>query len=136
MAIERPALRRRVTVDGPRPAEEVWDRYVHPQRWSEWSPQIRSVRYPADTIAPGTAGSVGGPGGWRARFEIVDVAATGPVRSWSWSVTAAGVRLHLAHTVEATATGCRTGLTVEGFAPAVIAYLPIARLALRRLVGG
>jgi hypothetical protein len=34
----------------------------------------------------------------------------------------------------ATAAGTRTGLTIEGFAPAVIAYLPAARWALRRLV--
>ena len=64
------------------------------------------------------------------------VDATGPVRSWSWSVSLAGVRLVLCHTVEADADGTRTGLTVEGFAPAVLGYLPIARVALLRLVGG
>ena len=48
---------------------------------------------------------------------------------------AAGVRLVLHHTVAAAGTGTRTGLTVAGFAPAVLGYLPLARVALRRLVG-
>ncbi|MEV0561036.1 SRPBCC family protein [Dactylosporangium sp. NPDC050588] len=128
------ALRREVGVEGPRDAGDVWDRYVRPARWPEWSPQIRSVDYARERLAPGTSGVVHGPAGLRVPFQIVDVDETGPVRVWSWTVTAAGVRLHLRHTVRATARGTWTGLTVEGFAPAVLAYLPVARLALRRLV--
>jgi hypothetical protein len=45
------------------------------------------------------------------------------------------VELRLTHTVEAIGTGARTGLTIEGFAPAVVLYLPAARWALGRLVG-
>ncbi|WP_344933352.1 hypothetical protein [Actinoplanes nipponensis] len=56
------------------------------------------------------------------------------MRTWSWTASAAGVRLTLLHTVQATAAGTRTGLTVVGFAPAVAGYLPVARWALRRLV--
>jgi hypothetical protein len=56
------------------------------------------------------------------------------VRFWSWSATAVGVELMLAHTVESVAAGTRTGLTIEGFAPVVAVYLPVARLALHRLV--
>jgi hypothetical protein len=65
---------------------------------------------------------------------VTDVEESGPVRSWSWTASAAGVKLTLVHTVEATAAGTRTGLTIEGFAPAVAIYLPAARWALRRLV--
>ena len=122
---------RRIAVSGPCPPGEVWDRYVRPRRWPEWSPQIRSVRYPGETLQPGTTGVVLGPAGLRVHFRIEEVA---PERSWSWSVTAAGVHLHLVHTVEAAATGTRTGLTVRGPAPVVLLYLPVALLALRRLV--
>lgn len=126
---------RTLTVCGPRAADDVWDRYVRPQRWPEWSPQIRSVSYPEATLRALTSGVVGGPAGLRVGFRVLDVDATGPVRSWSWSASAAGVRLHLRHTVEAVPDGTRTGLTLRGFAPAVLLYLPVARLALRRLVG-
>ncbi len=126
--------RRELSVEGRRDADDVWDRYVRPRRWPEWSPQIRSVDYAPERLAPGTSGVVHGPAGLRVRFRIVDVDASGPVRAWSWTVAAAGVRLALRHTVEATAAGARTGLTVEGPAPVVAAYLPVDRLALRRLV--
>ncbi|MFI5837242.1 hypothetical protein ACIA5A_26565 [Micromonospora sp. NPDC051300] len=58
----------------------------------------------------------------------------GAVREWSWLVTAAGVRSLLRHTVDGTAGAARAGLTIRGFAPAVLLYLPVARWALRRLV--
>ena len=134
MIIDRPALRRRLSVTGPRPADDVWDRYVRPHRWPEWSPQILGVDYPGERLAPGTTGVVHGPLGLRVPFEIRDVDAAAPVRSWLWTVSAAGVRLILSHTVQAVPAGTRTGLTVEGFAPAVVAYLPAAWWALRRLV--
>jgi Polyketide cyclase / dehydrase and lipid transport len=119
---------------GPRPPDDVWDRYVRPQRWPEWSPQIRSVDYPGETLSPDTTGVVHGPAGLRVRFRILDVTADAPVRSWTWAVSAAGVRLRLTHTVEPVAGGTRTGLTVWGPAPVVALYLPVARWALGRLV--
>ena len=134
MTLNWPALRLSMAVRGPRPADDVWDRYVRPQRWPQWSPQIRSVLYPAELLSAQTVGVVRGPAGLRVRFRILDVVTTGPVRSWSWSVWVAGVRLHLRHTVKATPTGTRTDLTVRGFAPAVLLYLPMARWALHRLV--
>jgi hypothetical protein len=129
-----PVLCRSVAVEGPRRADDVWNRYVRPGRWPEWSPQIRSVVYAGDTLSPQTTGYVNGPGGLRVRFRILEVSAADPVRHWAWSVRAFGVRLHLRHTVRATATGTRTELIVRGFAPAVVLYLPVARSALRRLV--
>ena len=124
----------RVAVTGPCPADEVWDRYVRPHRWPEWSPQIRSVTYPHEELRPRTAGVVRAAGGLRAGFAVLEVDASGPVRMWSWSVSMAGIRLRLRHTVEATKEGTRTGLTVGGPMPVVLLYLPLARLALRRLV--
>jgi hypothetical protein len=121
-------------VEGPRAADDVWDRYVRPARWPEWSPQIRSVDYPRERLAPATSGVVHGPAGLPVRFRILDVDEAGPLRRWSWTASVSGVELALRHTVESTAAGTRTGLTIEGFAPAVLAYLPAARWALRRLV--
>lgn len=127
-------LSRGVVVCGPRAADDVWDRYVRPRCWPRWAPQIRSVDYPGETLHPGTTGVVHGPAGLRARFQIIAVDPAVPLRSWTWSVSAAGLHLTLRHTVEPFRTGTRTGLTVEGPAPVVLAYLPIARAALRRLV--
>jgi hypothetical protein len=129
-----PTLRRKLSVEGPRSADDVWDRYVRPRRWLEWSPQIRSVDYSRERLVAGSSGVVHGPVGLPVRFRVTDVEESGPVRSWSWTASAAGVKLTLVHTVEATAAGTRTGLTIEGFAPAVAIYLPAARWALRRLV--
>ncbi|GAB3845421.1 SRPBCC family protein [Dactylosporangium cerinum] len=127
-------LRREISVEGPRDVDEVWDRYVRPGRWPEWSPQIRAVDYPLEVLRPATSGVVHGPAGLRVRFQVVDVDGRNALRTWSWIVSVAGVRLALRHTVQATAAGTRTGLTVEGFAPVVASYLPVARVALRRLV--
>jgi hypothetical protein len=124
-------LRRALEVVGPRPVDDVWDRYARPARWPEWSPQIRAVDYPAETLRAGLRGTVRGPLGLPVRFRILDVT---PGRAWSWVVSVAGVRMTLWHTVEATGDGTRTLLALEGFAPAVLLYRPAARLALHRLV--
>ena len=41
---------------GPAAPDAVWDRYQRPDRWHEWSPQIRSVDYPGEIIAAGGTG--------------------------------------------------------------------------------
>ncbi len=122
------------TVSGPRPADDVWDRYIRPRRWPEWSPQINSVDYPYELLKPHTTGVVHGPAHLRVRFRVTDVIDDGTTREWSWTASAAGVQLHLRHTVRATTSGTRTALTVRGFAPAALLYQPIAARALRRLV--
>ncbi|MGC9669644.1 SRPBCC family protein [Planosporangium sp. 12N6] len=134
MAFGWPTMRREISAEGPRTADDVWDRYLRPRRWPEWSPQIRSVDYARERLAPGTSGVVRAPVGLPVRFRVVDVHESGPVRTWSWTASAMGVELALRHTVEATAAGTRTVLTVEGFAPVVAGYLPVARWALHRLV--
>ncbi|MBM2615866.1 SRPBCC family protein [Actinoplanes sp. LDG1-06] len=126
-------MRRALEVVGKRDAGEVWERYVRPDRWAEWSPQIRSVEFPEATLRAGLEGVVHGPAGVRARFRVLRVDAP---RAWSWVVRAGGVQLTLWHTVEAVAGGTRTLLAVEGPAPVVLLYLPVARFALTRLVSG
>jgi hypothetical protein len=119
--------------------DEVWDRYIHPQRWSEWSPQISSVDCSDDTIRAGSTGTVHGPCGIGVDFEVQQV--DHEKRCWSWRVHAALVTLQLVHGVQAhpqdgagDADGSSTTLDISGPPPIVIGYAPIARIALGRLV--
>lgn len=121
-----------VSAAGSADPDEVWDRYTRPSRWSQWSPQIRSVDYPGEVIAPGGAGTVHGPCGLPVGFEILDV--DHDKRRWSWTVRQAVVRLTLQHAVTPQGTGTGTELIIDGPAPIVLGYAPIARIALGRLV--
>jgi len=140
-----------VRANGPAAPAAVWDRYVRPQRWSEWSPQIRSVDYRGEIIAAGGTGMLHGPCGVSVRFEIDEV--DHDVRRWSWRVKVAGIAMSLGHSVapaesesesDGSATsattqaadggGTKTTLVIEGPAPIVLGYAPIARIALERLV--
>jgi hypothetical protein len=114
---------------GPASAALVWQRYADPALWAGWAPQIRRVDTAATRIAPGVTGTVHGPLGVRVAFVVtaVDEAA----RTWAWDVTLGPLRLRLRHGVE---DGGATWLTVDGPALVVAAYLPVARIALQRLV--
>ena len=126
-------MQRSVAVTGPAPPDLVWTRYVRPDRWPGWSPQIQGVDYPGDELVPDTAGVVRGPCALAVPFEIL---AIDPARrSWTWRVQPPVVgALTLVHGVEPAGTGTRTTLDVTGPAPVVLAYLPVARFALGRLV--
>lgn len=128
-----------VSATGPAKPDTVWDRYRHPAQWSGWSPQILSVDYPGRvratpdaSITTGGRGTVHGPCGIGVAFEVLDV--DDDKRCWSWRVAAAGVTLILVHDVAAHHSGSTTGLRIDGPAPVVVLYAPIARLALGRLV--
>lgn len=121
-------MRQRLAAHGSAPGEEIWDRYVRPQRWPEWSPQIVRVSYPFDTIRPDSQGVVHGPVGLRVNFTVDEVDAA--ARRWTWRVSLGPIRLQLEHLVSAGGTE----LIVDGPAPIVLGYLPLAQLALLRLV--
>ncbi|HEX8519196.1 MAG TPA: SRPBCC family protein [Pseudonocardia sp.] len=133
-----------VRVAGRAPVERVWERYAVPARWAGWAPHIRGVDLDPgpDRIAPGLTGRVRGPLGVAVAFVVTDVDET--ARTWAWTVRpapgwrglgAAGVlRMHLRHGVEPDPAGAATWLALRGPAPAVAAYLPVARVALARLV--
>lgn len=117
---------------GPRPADEVWERYTDPQRWSSWSPQIRRVD--ADgRIRPGLTGRVASwlPG-VGVEFQILDVDAR--QRTWSWSVRSGPLRLVLEHGVAGSSGRSSTWLRLHGPGLALLAYAPLAQLSLLRLV--
>lgn len=107
----------------------MWAAYVDTSRWASWAPQIRRVE-PLGPIAVGSRGVVEGLLGVKVRFEVtrVDEAA----RRWSWRVRVGPAHMTIDHEVDDGATA----VVIEGPAPLVIAYAPVARLALTRLVGG
>ncbi|NIZ93053.1 SRPBCC family protein [Kineococcus rubinsiae] len=126
-------MRRRLAVRGPRGAGPVWADYAEPARWSRWSPQVRGVTATGPELRAGLAGTVRGPLGLRVPFDVT--AADCDARTWAWEVRCAGVGLRLEHGVRGVGDGCLTWLVLDGPAAVVLAYSPVARLALRRLVG-
>ena len=69
----------------------------------------------------------------RVPFEVL--AVDEGRREWTWRVRAAFVTLELVHAVrERPDGGADTTLEVTGPAAVVLAYTPVAQLALRRLV--
>ena len=125
-------MERGVRVTGPLPPARVWERYALPARWAGWAPQIRGVTASADRIAPGVTGRVRGPLGVRVAFVVTGVDEQR--RTWAWDVRCGPVRMHLRHGVEPDPRGAATWLVIRGPAPVVAAYLPVARVALGRLV--
>ncbi|MGV9559470.1 SRPBCC family protein [Streptomyces sp. NPDC003401] len=121
-----------VRATGPAGPETVWQRYACVDRWASWSPQIRAVRTPDRRLFPGMCGTVESTVGVRVAFTVEDV--DHDRRTWTWRVRLGPIRLRLHHDVQAHGYGSTTGLTMEGPRPALLAYAPLARLALRRLV--
>ena len=122
-----------VSATGPRPLDEVWERFARPALWPEWAPQIRRVESSAPRLADGVTGRVHGPAGVRVDFRVE--AWSDADHRWAWTVTVPGLprpAVRMVHTVAAASDG-RTSATV--LVPAwLVAYLPVARLALHRLV--
>ena len=122
----------RLRARGGASATAVWDRYVHPDRWPEWSPQIRRVDVPSDRLVTGLTGTVRGPVGISVRFVIESVDPD--AMTWSWRVWLGPLTFRLHHEVRSIARGSETTLRIEGAAPFVLVYAPVAQLALVRLV--
>lgn len=120
-------------VSGAAAPDVAWERYAAPAAWPSWSPQIRSVEATGARIVPGMTGVVHGPVGILVSFEVLTVDEA--QRRWSWRVHAGPVTLDLDHAVlDGAAGGCETRLDATGPALIVVAYLPVATLALRNLV--
>lgn len=116
-----------LTATGAADPDHVWELYAEPSRWPSWSPQIVTVST-GDRLRPGLRGRVDGV----LPFEVlaVDEAA----RRWSWVAGRWPARVTLHHALHADPEGSRTTLTLDGPSWLVLPYLPLAQLALRRLV--
>ncbi|MGL5852141.1 MAG: SRPBCC family protein [Phycicoccus sp.] len=123
---------RRLVAIGRLHPDVVWARYTRPSAWSTWAPHIRSVDYPLDTIAAGTAGRVHGPPGVTADFRIDEVDPD--ARRWSWSVRSGPLRLRFDHGADPHPHGCSAWMTTDAAWPLVLGYAPLASWALGRLV--
>ena len=118
---------------GPVAPAEAWDRYLHPARWAEWSPQIKKTDATAPRIAQGVSGRVHDPIGTSVPFVVDEVSDV--ERRWSWQVVVGPTRLRLEHWISPGPDGGSTaGLRISGFPPLVVGYAPLALLALKRLV--
>jgi hypothetical protein len=121
---------------GTAPAELAWERYADPARWSQWAPQIQRVDTSMTRLVAGGRGRVRAGLVPRATlpvpFEVLEVDEA--ARRWTWRAWLGPVTLHLVHGVDAEAAGSATWLRVSGPLPVVLAYAPLARLALGRLV--
>ena len=128
----------RIEATGPRPVDDAWEQYTRTAAWPEWAPQIRGVRGVTGRIAPGDRGVVHGPFPVRVPFTIVSVDPS--ARRWTWRVGVGPLAVVLDHGVDAARAGTTGGSTAwaDVHAPRLLvrAYAPLARLALRRLVGG
>lgn len=147
-----------VTASGPVSVDEAWARYAAPARWSSWAPQIRGVTYGPPRLEKGAAGIVHGPLGLRVHFTVLEVAPP----SWAWRVRVGPVSLTLHHDlapagafnqetgsargagaqtdsghpavgVQDSHPGCLASVTMTGPRPVLLAYAPVAQVALRRL---
>ncbi|MER7073215.1 SRPBCC family protein [Terrabacter sp. NPDC000476] len=130
-------MRTTITATGDAPAALAWRRYEDLRLWRTWSPQIQGVEAAHEHLRGGLTGMVIGPLGLRVPFEVVSVDPE--AMTWRWRVRLGPVRAALAHTVSSTGgdvagPGCTTTLTIEAPAAAVLAYRPVAALALHRLV--
>ncbi len=127
-------MQQRLRVQGNATAELAWQRYYLFDRWSEWSPLIQSVETAAEHLVVGQTGTVRGPCRLGIDFSILEVDVSAHTWDWQVKVPILGKTLHLHHAVTTDQAGCATELVITGAAPLVLGYLPLARLALTRLV--
>jgi len=114
----------------------AWERYADPALWSTWAPQIQRVDTTMERLVAGGSGTV--RAGLLARptlgipFEVL--AVDEEAMEWAWRARIGPISLHLEHGVAAHLTGSTTWLKVSGPLPVVLGYVPVARLALGRLL--
>ena len=120
-------MRKRVEARGPESADVMWAAYADTSQWARWAPQIRRID-PGGPLVEGMRGVVHGPVWSNARFEVTSVDR--PTGRWTWRVRSGPVRLTIDHEV----TDGMTAVEIDGSAPFVLAYAPVARVALERLV--
>jgi hypothetical protein len=126
----------RVQAHGVAPVTLAWERYADPSRWSDWAPQIQGVETEMVRLVAGGTGTVrAGLLPWPTLgvpFRVLEVDEV--AMQWSWEARIGPLRLRLEHGVTSHLTGSSTWLRVHGPLPVVLAYAPLARVALGRLL--
>lgn len=123
-----------ISYEGPATADEVWRRYTELPAWPGWAPQISRVDAPDDVIERGTRGTVHGPLLTRVPFRIRSV--DHQARRWSWWVGLGPLGVGMDHGVDETLDGSRAWVRIHAHRFLVAPYVPLAKLALSRLVKG
>lgn len=119
----------RITATGAATSDEVWRRYVTPELWPTWAPQLGRVTCADAEVRAGSRGTAHGPAFVRVPFEVLAVDEV--ERTWSWRV-GRPIGITMRHGVD-DARGGGTTAWVE-IPVWLVAYAPIAQLALRQLV--
>jgi hypothetical protein len=126
----------RLQAHGVAPVTLAWERYADPSRWSDWAPQIQRVETEMVRLVAGGTGTVrAGLLPWPTLgvpFRVLEVDEV--AMQWSWEARIGPLRLRLEHGVTSHLTGSSTWLRVHGPLPLVLAYAPLARVALGRLL--
>jgi hypothetical protein len=126
----------RLQAHGVAPVTLAWERYADPSRWSDWAPQIQGVETEMVRLVAGGTGTVrAGLLPWPTLgvpFRVLEVDEV--AMQWSWEARTGPLRLRLEHGVTSHLTGSSTWLRVHGPLPVVLAYAPLARVALGRLL--
>ncbi|WP_457207561.1 SRPBCC family protein [Nocardioides sp. P5_C9_2] len=132
----------RIEASGPRPVDDTWEQYTRPAAWPEWAPQIHAVRGVSGSIEAGDRGVVHGPFALRIPFTIVSVDPG--AHRWTWRVGIRPFTVVLDHGVDPVVddegpdpAGGGATAWADVHAPRLLVrtYAPLARTALRRLVG-
>ncbi|MFF7240261.1 SRPBCC family protein [Streptomyces collinus] len=121
-----------LSAQGTASPETVWQRCADVDQWASRSPQIEAVHSAGRHLSPGLSGTVESVAGIRAAFVVE--AVDDDRRTWAWRVRLGPVQIRLHHEVRPQDRGGATSLTMRGPRPVLLAYAPLACLALHRLV--
>ncbi|MFI8916745.1 SRPBCC family protein [Streptomyces sp. NPDC053513] len=121
-----------LSAQGAASPDTVWQRYADIHQWASWSPQIKAVHSVRRRLSPGMSGAIESVVGIRAAFVVE--AVDHDRRTWTWRVRLARIQIRLHHEVKPQGRGSATSLTMHGPRLVLLAYAPLARLALHRLV--
>lgn len=120
-----------LSANGAACPDTVWQRYASVEQWASWSPQIKALHCEGRRLSPGLSGTVESAVGVHAAF-VVD-AVDHDRRTWTWRVHLGRIRIRLHHEVRP-GRGTTPSLTMDGPQLVLVAYAPLARLAMHRLV--
>ena len=112
-----------ISVDISAPPATVWAVMADGERWHEWTPSVRSIRFlDKGPLAVGTRALIRQP---RFPPAVWQVTALEPGRSFTWRSGAPGLQVYAEHSIEAIQGGTRATLRLhyEGVFGSLLARL-------------